>query len=58
MAGGVTHNLGQIIVAVIVVGKAVWYYFPVLIVSGLAAGMLTGIVSGVILKNHKGANLG
>ena len=58
MAGGVAHNLGQIIVAVIVVGKAVWYYFPVLIVSGLAAGMLTGIVSGVILKNHKGANLG
>jgi hypothetical protein len=29
-----------------------------LVVSGLVAGMLTGIVSGVILKNYKGADLG
>ena len=58
MAGGVAHNLGQIIVAGIVVGKAVWYYFPVLVVSGFVAGMLTGIVTGVILKSHKGANFG
>lgn len=58
MAGGVAHNLGQMIVACIVVGRAVWYYFPILVVSGLVAGMLTGIVSGVILRNHKGADLG
>jgi len=53
MAGGVAHNLGQIIVASIAVGRAVWYYFPVLVLSGLAAGMLTGIVAGCILKYHK-----
>ena len=50
MAGGVAHNLGQVIVACIVVGKAVLYYFPVLVVSGMAAGLLTGIVTGVLLK--------
>ena len=50
MAGGVAHNLGQIIVAAIVVGKAVFYYFPVLVLSGMAAGLLTGIVTGVLLK--------
>ena len=50
MAGGVAHNLGQIIVASIVVGKAIWYYFPVLVISGLIAGMLTGVVTGCILK--------
>ena len=50
MAGGVAHNLGQVIVASIVVGKAIWYYFPVLVIAGLVAGMLTGVVTGCILK--------
>ena len=50
MAGGVAHNLGQVIVAGIVVGRAIWYYFPVLVISGLVAGMLTGVVTGCILK--------
>ena len=50
IAGGAAHNTGQIIVAMITLGKAVLYYFPVLIISGIAAGILTGIVTGVILK--------
>ncbi|MBO4510048.1 MAG: Gx transporter family protein [Lachnospiraceae bacterium] len=50
MAGGVAHNLGQVIVASIVVGKAIWYYFPVLVIAGLVAGALTGVVTGCILK--------
>jgi len=50
MAGGVVHNLGQILVALIVVGKAVLYYFPVLVISGIAAGFITGLVTGAILK--------
>ena len=55
MAGGVAHNLGQVIVASVVVGKAVWYYFPVLVISGLVAGTVTGIVAGCILKlNSRG----
>lgn len=51
IAGGAAHNTGQIIVAMITLGKAVLYYFPVLIISGIAAGILTGIVTGVILNN-------
>ena len=55
MAGGVAHNLGQVIVASVVVGKAIWYYFPVLVISGLVAGTVTGIVTGCILKlNSRG----
>ena len=50
MTGGAVHNLGQVIVAVIFVGKGVLYDFPILVVSGLAAGMLTGIVTGAMLK--------
>ena len=54
MAGGVAHNLGQIIVAWLVLGRAVLYYFPVLVISGLIAGALTGMVTGIILKIKKG----
>ncbi len=50
MAGGVMHNLGQILVACIAVGKAVLYYFPVLVIAGIAAGAVTGIVTGVVIK--------
>ena len=49
--GGVTHNLGQILVAVLVVENInLFYYFPALLVAGLITGMLIGIVSGEVLK--------
>ena len=49
--GGVTHNLGQILVAVLVVENVnLFYYFPALLVAGLITGMLIGIVSGEVLK--------
>ena len=51
MAGAVAHNLGQIAVALIFVGKGVLYYFPVLVISGIAAGALTGVVAGALLKS-------
>lgn len=53
--GGVTHNLGQLIVAALVVenGK-VFYYFPALLISGLVTGVLIGIVTGEILKRTTG----
>ena len=51
MAGAVAHNLGQIAVALIFVGKGVLYYFPVLVISGIAAGALTGVLTGALLKS-------
>ena len=51
MAGGTAHNLGQIIVAAIVIGNAkVFAYFPVLIFSGLISGAVIGILAYLILK--------
>ncbi len=50
--GAVCHNIGQIIVACIVVDNInVFYYMPVLIVSGVFAGIIIGIVSGILIKN-------
>lgn len=51
IAGGVFHNIGQLIVAMVVVETfSVAYYVPVLLISGLVTGMVIGIVSGEMLK--------
>lgn len=59
-AGGVFHNIGQIMVASIVVETySVLYYLPVLFISGLLTGILLGIIGNQICKyikiiDHKG----
>jgi heptaprenyl diphosphate synthase len=50
IAGGVSHNIGQICAAAwISKNKAVLYYIPVLIAAGVFTGMLMGILSARIL---------
>lgn len=44
--GGVMHNVGQIVVAGIVLEtSSLIYYFPVLAISGIVAGVLVGILA-------------
>lgn len=51
IAGGVFHNIGQLIMAAIVLESlSIGYYFPVLLVSGIITGFVIGIVSGEMLK--------
>ena len=51
LAGGVFHNLGQIIVAAFVVHTVqVLYYFPVLVFAGIATGAINGIIATLCLK--------
>jgi len=46
IAGGVTHNIGQLLVAMLVVRTThLVYYLPVLIFAGVVTGFLIGIVS-------------
>ena len=50
-AGGVMHNVGQLIVAANVVKTySVIYYAPVLIIAGVFTGIIIGIVSDEIVK--------
>lgn len=51
VAGGVSHNAGQILVAMALLetSRLAWY-LPVLWVSGTIAGVLIGIVSGVLVE--------
>lgn len=51
VAGGVSHNLGQLLVAVAVVkNRNLLYYFPVLLLSGTIAGTVIGILGGLVVR--------
>lgn len=46
VAGGVSHNIGQLIMAFLVLeSEAVWYYLPVLMISGCITGSVIGILA-------------
>ena len=49
-AGGVFHNLGQLTVAMLAVsGPQLIHYMPVLIISGMIAGIIVGIGAAILL---------
>ena len=55
IAGGVMHNIGQILVAMFVLETAqLVYYLPFLLVSGTAAGFAVGIIGSEVLKRLPG----
>ena len=55
VAGGVAHNIGQIAVAAMVLESgAIFYYLPVLLLSGSAAGAVIGFLGGLIVKRLQG----
>ena len=57
MAGGVFHNIGQILAAMIVTSvPVIAYYLPVLMGIGLVTGLVMGFISGrvlIILKRKR-----
>ncbi len=53
VAGSVCHNIGQTLVAVLLLGSKTAYYFPILLLSGIIAGVLIGLVSAVVLVKLK-----
>lgn len=55
VAGGVSHNIAQIIVAALIVENfRVIYYLPPLLVSGVVTGILIGILSAETQKRLPG----
>ena len=46
IVGAMAHNLGQLFAATAVMGsRAVWYYCPVLMISGILTGAFTGLAA-------------
>ena len=51
VSGGVSHNIGQLIIAALIVeNTAFLYYAPVLIISGVITGLLVGLLTREVLK--------
>lgn len=49
--GGVTHNLGQILIAVFIVNTpGLLFYFPVLIITGTLAGIAIGLICNLLVN--------
>lgn len=54
VVGGVLHNVGQVIAACLWTQTAqVAYYLPMLLISGICAGILIGLVAGLLLTRLK-----
>ena len=51
VAGGVAHNVGQILVAMVLLETAeLGYYLPVLCISGTAAGVCVGLLAALLIR--------
>lgn len=51
--GAVFHNVGQLLVASLVFGsKDVFWYFPILLTSGIVTGIFTGVAAQYVVTKH------
>ena len=54
VAGGVSHNIGQILVAIVVLNnKLIMYYLPFLLIAGIVDGIATGMLGGILIKRFR-----
>jgi len=51
VAGGVMHNVGQLLTAAFVISNIkIFVYFPVLLFSGIICGLVIGMIAWIILR--------
>lgn len=54
VAGGVFHNVGQLLVALCIVSNYnIFYYLPILLIAGVVTGLLIGIISQEVILRLK-----
>lgn len=54
VAGGISHNIGQILAAAVVVNSfSILYYLPVLLIAGVVTGLLIGILAQELIVRLK-----
>lgn len=56
--GGVSHNIGQILVAIVIVKNInIIYYLPFLLISGVITGAMVGILGVMVIKRLKNLDI-
>ena len=54
ITGAVSHNLGQILMAMLILGfKEILYYLPYLMLSGILAGIVIGILAALFINRFE-----
>lgn len=54
MAGGLSHNVGQVALAMVMLGTPkLMYYMAVLMAVGLATGAVTGVAADLVMRHLK-----
>lgn len=48
--GGISHNIGQLLVAAFITNRYVFSYLPVLMLAGVISGLVIGKVSSFVIK--------
>lgn len=55
MAGGVIHNVGQLLIAAAIISNIkIFFYFPILLFSGMVTGIIIGFIAHFILRRSQG----
>ncbi len=49
--GALAHNLGQLLASVAYTSTVMFYYLPVLVVSGVIMGIVTGVMLRVVMPH-------
>lgn len=56
MAGGLSHNIGQMIMAILLIENLNFlYYLPVLLISGAVTGLVIGVLTREVLRRIPGS---
>lgn len=53
VVGSISHNIGQVLVGIILVNYNVIYYLPYLLLFSIPTGIVTGIISKILLDRLK-----
>lgn len=57
IVGGVSHNIGQIIVAIFIINNIdIIYYIPILMIVGAVTGTIIGVLSSIVTSRIKKVN--
>lgn len=56
--GGITHNIGQLLAASLVLGTTgIFYYLPVLLITGVVTGIFVGMASRYLISSLRAIGL-
>lgn len=57
IVGGISHNIGQILIAMILTSTInLFYYFPILLISGMICGLMNGMIANALIHHIPGYN--